>query len=89
MDAMSGMVIQVRPPQRDETNDKRVNEATGERKRFSSAVLPPRAHKPSKISELLPPLHLHGLPSGDFVPVPEQFLGFSADLSPAAITVAA
>ncbi|GAA3786660.1 IS256 family transposase [Sphaerisporangium flaviroseum] len=67
-------------------NDKRVDEATGERKRFSSAILPPWCRKSPKISEVLPLLYLHGLSSGDFVPALEQFLGSSAGLSPATVT---
>ncbi|WP_031487744.1 IS256 family transposase [Streptomyces bicolor] len=67
-------------------NDKRVDEETGERKRFSSAILPPWARKSPKISEVLPLLYLHGLSSGDFVPALEQFLGSSAGLSPATVT---
>jgi putative transposase len=55
-------------------NDQRVDEASGERKRFSSAILPPWCHK-SPISEVPPLLCLHGLSSGDFVPALEQFLG--------------
>lgn len=58
----------------------------GERKRFSSAILPPWCRKSPKISEVLPPLFLHGLSSGDFVPALEQFLGSSAGLSPATVT---
>jgi len=49
-------------------NDKRVNAATGERQRFSSAILPPWARKIPKITEVLPLLYLHVLSSGDFVP---------------------
>ncbi|MFH9552682.1 IS256 family transposase [Streptomyces sp. NPDC017435] len=75
--------IEVKAPR---VNDKRVDEATGERKRFSSAILPPWACKSPKINEVLPLLYLHGLPSGDFVPALEQFLGSSAGLSPATIT---
>ncbi|MCJ0875255.1 IS256 family transposase [Streptomyces sp. AP-93] len=75
--------IEVKAPR---VNDKRVDEATGERKRFSSAILPPWARKSPKISEVLPLLYLHGLSSGDFVPALEQFLGSSAGLSPATIT---
>ncbi|GAB2804825.1 hypothetical protein GCM10027073_41900 [Streptomyces chlorus] len=56
-------------------NDKRVDEETGERKRFSSKILPPWCRKSPKISEVLPLLYLHGLSSGDFVPAMEQFLG--------------
>ncbi|WP_405678691.1 IS256 family transposase [Streptomyces sp. NBC_01511] len=75
--------IEVKAPR---VNDKRVDEATGERKRFSSAILPPWARKSPKISEVLPLLYLHGLSSGDFVPALEQFLGSSAGLSPSTIT---
>ncbi|MFF3417479.1 IS256 family transposase [Streptomyces sp. NPDC002698] len=67
-------------------NDKRVDGATGERRRFSSAILPPWCQKSPKISEVLPLLYLHGLPSGDFVPALEQFLGSAAGLSPATVT---
>jgi len=49
-------------------NDKRTDLDTGERKRFSSAILPPWARKTPKITEVLPLLYLHGLSSGDFVP---------------------
>ncbi|MFB7292908.1 IS256 family transposase [Actinacidiphila glaucinigra] len=76
-------VVEVKVPR---VNDKRVDEATGERKRFSSAILPPWCRKSPKISEVLPLLYLHGLSSGDFVPALEQFLGSSAGLSPATIT---
>jgi transposase-like protein len=67
-------------------NDKRTDPATGERKRFSSAILPPWARKTPKITEVLPLLYLHGLSSGDFVPALGQFLGSSAGLSAAVIT---
>ncbi|MGW0209650.1 IS256 family transposase [Streptomyces sp. NPDC003233] len=76
-------VVEVKAPR---LNDKRVDEATGERKRFSSAILPPWCRKSPKISEVLPLLYLHGLSSGDFVPALEQFLGSSAGLSPATVT---
>ncbi|MFJ8691934.1 IS256 family transposase [Streptomyces roseolilacinus] len=56
-------------------NDRRVDDETGERKRFSSKILAPWCRKSSKISEVLPLLYLHGLSSGDFVPAMEQFLG--------------
>ncbi|MFI9565693.1 IS256 family transposase [Streptomyces rishiriensis] len=75
--------VEVKAPR---VNDKRIDEATGERKRFSSAILPPWARKSPKISEVLPLLYLHGLSSGDFVPALEQFLGSSAGLSPATVT---
>jgi putative transposase len=67
-------------------NDKRTDPATGERQRFSSAILPPWARKTPKITEVLPLLYLHGLSSGDFVPALGQFLGSSAGLSAAVIT---
>jgi putative transposase len=76
-------VVEVKAPR---VNDKRVDEATGERKRFASAILPPWCRKSPKISEVLPLLYLHGLSSGDFVPALEQFLGSSAGLSPATVT---
>lgn len=79
----SAGVVEVTAPR---VNDKRIDEATGERKRFSSAILPPWARKSPKISEVLPLLYLHGLSSGDFVPALEQFLGSSAGLSPATVT---
>jgi transposase-like protein len=59
-------------------NDRRTDPVTGERKRFSSAILPPWARKTPKITEVLPLLYLHGLSSGDFVPALGQFLGSSA-----------
>src|SRR3954470_20223977 len=49
-------------------NDRRVDPDTGERRRFSSAILPPWCRKTPKITEVLPLLYLHGLSSGDFVP---------------------
>jgi transposase-like protein len=67
-------------------NDKRTDPGTGERMRFSSAIVPPWARKTPKITEVLPLLYLHGLSSGDFVPALGQFLGSSAGLSAAVIT---
>jgi putative transposase len=67
-------------------NDRRTDPATGERRRFSSAILPPWARKTPKITEVLPLLYLHGLSGGDFVPALGQFLGSSAGLSAAVIT---
>jgi hypothetical protein len=51
-------VVEVKAPR---VNDKRVDEQTGERKRFSSAILPPWCRRLPKISEVLPLLYLHGL----------------------------
>lgn len=67
-------------------NDRRVDPDTGERRRFSSAILPPWCRKTPKINEVLPLLYLHGLSSGDFGPALGQFLGSSAGLSSSAIT---
>ncbi|GGT04684.1 hypothetical protein GCM10010271_03230 [Streptomyces kurssanovii] len=75
--------IEVKAPR---VNDRRVDEAMGERKRFSSAILPPWCRKSLKISEVLPLLYRHGLSSGDSVPALEQFLGSSAGLSSATVT---
>ena len=59
-------------------NDRRTDPDTGERARFSSAILPPWCRKTPKITEVLPLLYLHGLSSGDFVPALGQFLGSTA-----------
>jgi transposase-like protein len=67
-------------------NDRRTDPDTGQRRRFSSAILPPWCRRTPKITEVLPLLYLHGLSSGDFVPALGQFLGSSAGLSPAVIT---
>src|SRR5689334_1844140 len=67
-------------------NDRRVDPDSGERMRFSSAILPPWCRKTPKITEVLPLLYLHGLSSGDFVPALGQFLGSAAGLSASVIT---
>jgi len=67
-------------------NDQRTDPGTGERKRFSSAILPPWARKTPKVTEVLPLLYLHGLSTGDFVPSLGQFLGSGAGLSGPVIT---
>jgi transposase-like protein len=67
-------------------NDKRADPGTGQRQRFSSAILPPWARKTPGITEVLPLLYLHGLSTGDFVPALGQFLGSSAGPSAAVIT---
>ncbi len=74
------------PVQQPRINDKRVDEVTGERKRFSSAILPAWARKSPQVAEVLPLLYLHGLSSGDFAPALEQFCGSAAGLSPATVT---
>ncbi|WP_018639424.1 IS256 family transposase [Parafrankia elaeagni] len=67
-------------------NDRRIDPDTGERQRFSSAILPPWCRRSPKIAEVLPLLYLHGLSSGDFVPALEQFLGSGAGLSASTVT---
>lgn len=67
-------------------NDKRVDPDTGERRRFSSAILPAWARKSAQVSEVLPLLYLHGLSTSDFGPALEQFLGTGAGLSASSIT---
>jgi transposase-like protein len=67
-------------------NDRRTDPVTGERKRFSSAILPAWARKTPKVTEVLPLLYLHGLSCGDFVPALSQFLGSGAGLSAPVIT---
>ncbi len=75
--------VPVRAPR---VNDKRVDPSTGQRQRFSSAILPAWARKSPKVAEVLPLLYLHGLSSGDFGPALTQFLGSGAGLSAATIT---
>jgi putative transposase len=67
-------------------NDKRIDADTGERCRFSSAILPAWARKSPQVTEVLPLLYLHGLSSGDFGAALEQFLGTGAGLSASSIT---
>jgi len=75
--------VPVRAPR---VNDKRIDEQTGERIRFSSAILPAWARKSPQVAEVLPLLYLHGLSSSDFGPALEQFLGSGAGLSASTIT---
>ena len=49
--------VAVRQPR---VNDRRIDQATGERCRFSSAILPAWARKSSQVTEVLPLLYLHG-----------------------------
>jgi transposase-like protein len=79
----SAGAIEVKAPR---VNDKRIDEATGERSRFRSQILPPWCRRSPRVAEVLPLLYLHGLSTGDFVPALEQFLGSAAGLSSAAIT---
>jgi len=76
--------VPVRAPR---VNDKRVDEQTGERQRFSSKILPAYARRSPKVNDVLPVLYLRGLSTGDFRPALEQLLGEdAAGLSPSTIT---
>src|SRR5215218_8399004 len=81
--ATAAGAVPVRQPR---VNDKRIDEATGERIRFSSAILPAWCRRSPQVAEVLPLLYLHGLSTGDFVPALEQFLGSAAGLSPTTVT---
>ena len=69
--ATAAGAVPVRQPR---VNDRRIDEESGQRKRFSSTILPAWARKSPQVAEVLPLLYLHGLSSGDFVPALEQFL---------------
>jgi transposase-like protein len=75
--------IEVHAPR---VNDKRVDPQTGERVRFSSAILPPWTRKTPRVEQVLPLLYLHGLSSQDFGPAMGQFLCSTKGLSGATIT---
>jgi len=81
--ATTAGAVRVRAPR---VNDKRIDEATGQRRRFASAILPAWARKSPGVADVLPLLYLHGLSSGDFVPALEQFCGSAAGLSAPTIT---
>src|SRR5215204_2134655 len=68
-------------------NDKRIDEQTGERQKFSSKILPAYARRSPKVNDVLPVLYLRGLSTGDFRPALEQLLGQdAAGLSPSTIS---
>jgi putative transposase len=67
-------------------NDRRVDEATGERQRFASVIVAPWCRKSPKVTEVLPLLYLHGMSSADFAPALEEFFGSAAGLSASVIT---
>jgi putative transposase len=46
-------------------NDRRTNQ-DGERRRFTSRILPPYMRRSPKVAEVLPVLYLRGLSTGDF-----------------------
>jgi transposase-like protein len=67
--------VAVRAPR---VNDKRIDEETGERRRFGSRILPAYARRSPKVTEVLPILYLHGLSTGDFGPALRDLLGEDA-----------
>ena len=67
--------VAIRAPR---VNDKRVDEQTGERQRYSSRILPAYARRSPKVNDVLPVLYLRGLSTGDFRPALEQLLGEDA-----------
>ena len=75
--------IEVEAPR---VNDKRIDEATGERCRFRSEILAPWCRKSPKVSEVLPLMYLHGMSSGDFAPALAEFFGSAAGLSASVVT---
>lgn len=75
--------VEVKAPR---VNDRRIDPDSGQRQRFSSAILPAWARKSPQMSEVLPLLYLHGLSTSDFGPALEQFLGSGAGLSASTIT---
>lgn len=58
-------------------NDRRVDES-GERHRFTSAILPPYMRRSPKVAEVLPVLYLRGLSTGDFSEALPVLLGDEA-----------
>ena len=67
--------VPIRAPR---VNDKRVDQGSGERKKFSSRILPAYARRSPKVTEVLPVLYLHGLSTGDFGPALRDLLGEDA-----------
>jgi putative transposase len=67
--------VRLRAPR---VNDKRVDEQTGERKKFSSRILPAYARRSPKVTDVLPILYLRGLSTGDFGPALRDLLGEDA-----------
>lgn len=75
--------LTVRAPR---VNDRRVD-ATGQRQRFTSELLPSYMRRAPKVTEVLPILYLRGLSTGDFQSALPVLLGEdAAGLSPTTIT---
>jgi putative transposase len=76
--------LRLRAPRVD---DRRVDPENGEKKRFSSRILPRYARRSPKVADVLPILYLRGLSTGDFRPALEGLLGEDASgLSPSTIS---
>ena len=75
--------VPVRAPR---VNDKRIDETTGERQRFASAILPAWARKSPRVAEVLPLLYLHGLSSSRLRAGAGAVPGHRRGLSAATIT---
>jgi transposase-like protein len=76
--------VRLRAPR---VNDRRVDEQTGERQKFSSRILPAYARRSPKVTDVLPILYLRGLSTGDFGPALRDLLGEDASgLSASAIS---
>lgn len=75
--------IEIEAPRVD---DRRVDEESGERRRFASSIIPPWCRKSPKVSDVLPLMYLHGMSTGDFVPALSEFFGSAAGLSASVVT---
>jgi putative transposase len=62
----------------------RVNDRR-ERRRFTSAILPPWARRSPKVADVLPVLYLRGISTKDFEPALAEFFGSEAGLSASTI----
>jgi len=71
---MGAGTVDVRAPRVDDRRD----EGGGERRRFTSRILPPYMRRSPKVAEVLPILYLRGLSTGDFRPALESLLGEDA-----------
>ena len=67
-------------------NDRRVDDVSGERCRFSSSILMPWCRKSPRVAEVLALMYLHGMSSGDFAPALSGFFGSAAGLSASVVT---
>jgi putative transposase len=66
--------VEVQQPR---VNDKRIDE-NGQRRRFSSKILPPYLRRTKSIDELIPWLYLKGVSTGDFTEALQALLGPNA-----------